>query len=103
MGKKNKRIGTVYSTNPDYEYQSEEEEMELKDQPVLKSKTTVVKSSESSSTDQATSSNKSDALKPAANTAGEKKEVQDDEESVLTFNFLYYIIQKFKFAEVIDQ
>ncbi|MEL7002155.1 MAG: hypothetical protein AAFN93_05385 [Bacteroidota bacterium] len=33
----------------------------------------------------------------------EEKKVVEEEESVLTFNFLYYIIQKFKFDEVIDQ
>lgn len=87
----------------------EEGEFDLKEQPVVRSKNTSLDQKNTSTLNTSEQNSSSNAIrtevmpnkKPAV--TEEKKQVQEDEESVLTFNFLYYIIQKFKFDEVIDQ
>ncbi len=45
----------------------------------------------------------SDSTKTSSGAATGYSDSNSQTESVLSFNFLYYIIQKFKFAEVVDQ
>jgi len=40
---------------------------------------------------------------PSANPDNSPKNQEESDDSVLSFNFLYYMIQKFKFSDVIDQ
>lgn len=41
--------------------------------------------------------------KPSADPVTEDKTTDEDSDSVLSFNFLHYIIQKFKFSDLIDK
>jgi hypothetical protein len=43
---------------------------------------------------------KTQELQKGANSDAAKNEAQDDD--VLSFNFLYYIIQKFKMSDIVD-
>lgn len=45
----------------------------------------------------------SNKQQPAANPVMDNSNEEEDPDSVLSFNFLHYIIQRFKFSEVIDQ
>ena len=46
---------------------------------------------------------KTEGQKTNKETASEKTKTTSSSESVLSFNFLYYMIQKFKFTEITDQ
>lgn len=85
---------------------NEEGEMGLKEQPVLRSKTSTMEvksNSTSTPTTQNTSLKEMVKVKKTKPQQENKTEAKEEEESVLTFNFLHYMIQKFKFGEVIDQ
>ena len=76
------------------------------------SKTAIASASPKDSTAVSNKSSQRTSKQPAAETtkstakqeeATSKQEQKDEDDSILSFNFLYYMFQKFKMSDMIDQ